>query len=254
MTNDPNGAGGIRAADAATNDIVMEALEADKREALMLALKARWVALAVTAVLLPILNPTWLVLYYEAILVLFALNGWLQMRIGRVGQSRPELLLLFVDLALMTFTLVVPNPFVDYPWPTAMQYRFDGFAYFFIFLAGGTLAYSWRTVFAIGTWTSGLWVGAAILVWLFGSTYPDMTDKISAGLADYPQLLEFLDPNDIRFPRPPAGGDRFRHCRRHPGCERLAHQSIASQTGQCLKGAGQSRPLFSAEHRRPAGQ
>jgi len=45
------------------------------------------------------------------LLGLFALIGWGQVRVGRVGVSRPELALLFCDPALLTFIAVVPNPF-----------------------------------------------------------------------------------------------------------------------------------------------
>ena len=39
------------------------ALADNKRESLWLAVRARWVALAVTAATLPILNPNWEILY-----------------------------------------------------------------------------------------------------------------------------------------------------------------------------------------------
>ena len=71
------------------------ALAAAKQEGLRLAVRARYVALAVIACLLPILYPSWEQLYYLAILGLFALIGWGQVRVGRVGLSRPELALLF---------------------------------------------------------------------------------------------------------------------------------------------------------------
>ena len=127
------------------------ALAGAKREGLQLAVRARYVALAVIACLLPIINPSWAQLYYLAILGLFALIGWAQVRVGRVGVSRAELALLFCDLALLTFISVVPNPFDPAHWPMATQYRFGNFIYFFVVLSVATLAYSWRTVIAVGT-------------------------------------------------------------------------------------------------------
>ena len=113
-----------------------EAAIADsKREGLLLAVRARWVALAVTAVTLPIINPNWDMIYYVVMLGLFALIGWAQLKVGKVGRSQPELLLIFCDLALMTFLTVVPNPLSAVNWPAGMQFRFDTFIYFFIFLA-----------------------------------------------------------------------------------------------------------------------
>ena len=79
------------------------ALAAAKQEGLQLAVRARYVALAVIACLLPIITPAWETLYYMPLLGLFALIGWGQVRVGRVGVSWSELALLFCDLALLTF-------------------------------------------------------------------------------------------------------------------------------------------------------
>jgi adenylate cyclase len=148
-----------------TVQFAQAALAAAKQEALQLAVRARYVALAVIACLLPIINPAWEQLYYVVLLGLFALIGWGQVRVGRVGVSRPELALLFCDLALLTFINVVPNPFSSAHWPVAMQYHFGNFIYFFVLLSGATLAYSWRTVIAMGTWTSVLWIVGMAWVW-----------------------------------------------------------------------------------------
>jgi adenylate cyclase len=156
------------------------ALAAAKQEGLQLAVRARYVALAVIACLLPILNPSWEQLYYVVLLGLFALIGWAQARVGRVGVSRVELLLLFCDLALLTFVAVVPNPFGAGRWPVAMQYHFGNFIYFFVLLAGATLAYSWRTVIAVGTWTSALWIVGMIWVWWQPDRDPALTARIAA--------------------------------------------------------------------------
>ena len=181
------------------NRYTEQALEMHKRDGLNLAVKARWIALSVVAIMLPFLNPQWEVLYYHALLAVMAVNGWVASRVGRVGVSRLELLVLFVDLLIMTVALTVPNPFGDNDWPTAMSYEFGNFIYFFIILAGGTLAYSWRTIIAIGHWTAALWIGGAVLVWFFGTTYPEMTDAATQAFGDDPALLQLFDPNNIDF-------------------------------------------------------
>ncbi len=183
-----------------TNARLMAALEADKREGLLLAVKARWIALAIIAVLLVYVTPGWNVLYYHSLLLGFALIGWAQLKAGRVGVSRLELLLLFCDLALMTFTLIAPNPITGLDWPIAMKYRFDNFIYFFVLLAGATLAYNWRTVFAVGTWTSGLWIGALIWALFQPEKLPEVSAALRSALVDYPVLGDFLDPNEISIP------------------------------------------------------
>jgi adenylate cyclase len=38
----------------------------------------------------------------------------------------------------------VPNPLSAANWPVGMQFRFETFIYFFVFLATATLAYSWQ--------------------------------------------------------------------------------------------------------------
>ena len=176
-----------------------EAIAKAKREGLELAVKARWVALAVIAVMVPFLNPNWEVLYYIALIGLFALIGLAHLRVGTAGRSRPELLLLFCDLALLTIITVVPNPWSTVDWPTAVQYRFDNFIYFFVFLAAGTLAYNWRTMIAMGVWTTGLWLTGVVCVILFPNTKPELSERIGEALEGQERLRGILDPNTIDF-------------------------------------------------------
>lgn len=176
-----------------------EALARHKREGLDLAVRARWIALAVIAVMLPFLVPDVSVLYFHGLLVLLAINGWAMWRVGRVGRSGAELALIFVDLLLLTVALAIPNPFAPQDWPTAMTFEFGNFIYFFVILAGGTLAYSWRTILAIGNWTAVLWIGAAAAIWHFGHTIPELSDAAAAAFGADPELLKLLDPNNIDF-------------------------------------------------------
>jgi len=170
-----------------------------KQEGLVLAVRARWVAMAVIAVLVPFLNPNWEVVYYLVLIGIFVLIGWAQLNVGKVGQSRPELVLLFCDLALLTIITVIPNPWRSVDWPTAMQYRFDNFMYFFVLLAAGTLAYNWRTIVAMGTWTSGLWSLGVLWVFWFPNSQPELTTKIAEAIGPDARLLSILDPNAIEL-------------------------------------------------------
>ncbi|MBV9457511.1 MAG: adenylate/guanylate cyclase domain-containing protein [Bradyrhizobium sp.] len=175
------------------------ALAAAKQEGLQVAVRTRYVALAVIACLLPILNPAWEQLFYVVLLGLFALIGWAQAKVGRVGVSRLELLLLFCDLALLTFIAVVPNPFGSGTWPVPMQYHFGNFIYFFVLLAGATLAYSWRTVVAVGTWTSALWIAGMVWVWWQPDRNPALTASVAAAAGSDHRLLDLISPNSIVF-------------------------------------------------------
>ncbi|WP_270732541.1 adenylate/guanylate cyclase domain-containing protein [Shimia sp. Alg240-R146] len=170
-------------------------LEKHKREGLELAVIARWVAMAVVGVFLLFTAPWPDVFYYEFILLLLCLNGWLIRRVGRVGKSRLELLLIFVDLFIMVVGMIGPNPIAHADWPQAMQFQFGNFQYFFLILAAGTLAYSWRTVIAIGTWTGMMWAAALGLSIWFAEPIPGISEAIDGALADFPGLAEQVDPN-----------------------------------------------------------
>lgn len=186
-----------RSAETETVQFAQAALVAAKQEGLRLAVRARYVALAVIACLLPILNPSWEQLFYVVLLALFALIGWAQAKVGRVGVSRVELALLFCDLALLTFVAVVPNPLGSGRWPVAMQYHFGNFIYFFVLLSGATLAYSWRTVIAVGTWTSALWILGMIWVWWQPDHDPALTARVAAATAGDTRLFNLISPNSI---------------------------------------------------------
>ncbi|SHJ98013.1 adenylate/guanylate cyclase [Shimia gijangensis] len=172
-----------------------------KQEGLALAVRVRWFAMIVVGILLLFVVPKPDVWYYEGILTLLALNGWLMQRVGKVGLSRVELGLILFDLVLMTAGMVGPNPLSEFTWPHAMQYRFDNFKYFFIILAGGTLAYSWRTVIAIGTWTTGLWLGALGLSLWFVDPLPGLSEAMVAAFPDQPEMAHMLDPNSYQITR-----------------------------------------------------
>lgn len=183
------------------NKYTEAALERHKREGLELAVRARWIAMGLTGVLLVFLNPQWDVLWYHFILLLICANGWLIRRAGRVGQSRTELLLINLDLLIMTVAMIAPNPFSDDVRPLAMQYRFGNFQYFFIILAVGTLAYSWRTVVAIGSWTAGMWTLGWIIAWSVSTPIPGLSERVAEALQGYPDVAEMLDPNSFMVPQ-----------------------------------------------------
>ena len=175
------------------------ALVDSKREGLLLAVRARWIALAVTAVTLPIINPNWDVIYYVLMLGFFALIGWAQLKIGKVGRSPLEVFLIICDLALLTFLSVVPNPWSDVNWPIGMQFRFDSFIYFFIFLATATLAYSWRTVLAMGAWTATLWAVAVGWAWLQPASHAALSARVREAVGADIRLFDIIDPSSIGF-------------------------------------------------------
>ena len=173
------------------------ALRESKREGLLLAVRARWVALALIAATLPIINPNRDVIYYIVMLGVFAAIGWAQLKVGAAGRSWRELFLMFCDLALMTFIAVVPNPWSTAHWPIAMQFHLDNFIYFFVLLATATLAYSWRTVIAMGIWTSVLWVIGIGWAYLQPPTHAELAERIRAAVSPDLRMFSIIDPTAI---------------------------------------------------------
>jgi len=173
------------------------ALVESKREGLWLAVRARWVALALIAATLPIINPNWDVIYYILMLGLFAAIGWAQLKVGSAGWSWRELFLMFCDLALLTFISVVPNPWSTAHWPIAMQFHLDNFIYFFVLLATATLAYSWRTVIAMGIWTSVLWVIGVGWAHLQPATHVALSERVRAAVGSDLRMFSIIDPTTI---------------------------------------------------------
>ena len=78
-----------------------------------------------------------------------------------------------------------------------MRYKFS---YFYVLLAGATMAYSWRTLVAFGAWTSGLWLIASLLVVLFGTEIPLLSERFAVALQGYEGMLFFVDPNNPQIP------------------------------------------------------
>lgn len=181
------------------NKYTEAALERHKREGLELAVWARWITMAVVGVLIAALRRDWDVLYYEGILALLALNGYFIRRAGRVGRSRLELMLIFFDLLIMTIGMVGPNPLSDEGLPLAVQLRYDNFLYFFVILAAGTLAYSWRTVIAIGIWTAVMWLTGIGLAWWLSIPVEGLSEAAQGAFGANPRLAALLDPNSFQL-------------------------------------------------------
>jgi adenylate cyclase len=80
-----------------------------------------------------------------------------------------------------------------------MQFRFDSFLYFFIFLSTATLAYSWRTVLAMGLWTSVLWAIAVGWAYLQPETHAALSERVREAVGADIRLFEIINPSAIGF-------------------------------------------------------
>ena len=185
-------------ADPGANAFTLQALEHHKAEGMRLAVRARMVALAVILVLLPIVNTDWSVLYYMAFVIPFAIIGWAQLRAATVGQSRLEVVLLALDLIVLTAIVLIPNPFAKFGAPLEFQYQFAGHTYFYIYLALGTLAYSWRTVRGFATIGAAIWMTGVAAIWFFSSEH-ESSAVFREAMAPYMRWAHELNPGNLRL-------------------------------------------------------
>ncbi len=136
--------------------------EAEELAAQKTALIGRCIALVLIAVLTSFLTPWPGPVYFYFLLTLFLLLGLAAYWVALSPWRRPWHRYAFVtaDFALLSFTLIYPNPLVLNEFPPQIGLRFGSFVYFFVLLAG--LAYLYRPGLV-------LWGGvSAALSWFVG--------------------------------------------------------------------------------------
>lgn len=144
-----------------------------------LALRGRTAALIAVAGLLLVIAPLPQVLYYEALLGLFLLAGFIRPWLERAGLYRPwhDQALIALDFALLTFTLLYPNPLAGPHFHPQTALRSGNFVYVFVLLA--VLAFSFRpgAVLWGGAIGAGCWlIGVAVL-----ASLPDSVVYLTLG-------------------------------------------------------------------------
>ncbi len=102
------------------------------------------------------------VYFYQILLAVFALLGWISYHVSRRMGAEHWLIFVFafIDMGLVTFTILAENPFAEIPIPVALHYRFDAFVFFFLVFSAVLHSYSPRLV---------LWSGISIALWWFGA-------------------------------------------------------------------------------------
>lgn len=184
---------------ATDSEHVRVALAEHKQRGIELAVQVRWIAIPIIAMFLIAVNPTWPQLYYLIPLSIFCLNGWLLRRVARIGRSGGELALIMFDLLLLLFSTLMPNPFEPQVFPLPMAFEHGSFVYFFFLLSAATLAHSWKTVWAFGIWTSILWLGASVVIWLIAPETSQIGNAIADLVGRDTVLWSMLNPNDVHF-------------------------------------------------------
>lgn len=123
----------------------------------------RSAALTAIAVLVTFLSPWPGPLFTYSLLLVFAFLGWGAWLAGRAEWARPwhQYVFVFADFALLTFTLLYPNPLVPFDYPPQFALRYGSFIFFFVLLAGLAYVYQpklvlWGGISAVVAWAAGV--------------------------------------------------------------------------------------------------
>jgi len=172
------------------------ALRNELKTNLRLWLRARIAFIAVVAIYVPFVAPPGAVLYMWCLMAGFIVTAYIPYKLAQ--RHRPYrwtvYALAFVDMALVTVLITIPNPFQEAPLPPAFATRFSTEHAYYIFIAAAIFGYSpgfvlWNGFMA--TLTYGVGIGYLLL-------QPGTFAVIGGISDDAGQLADiFLDPNYI---------------------------------------------------------
>jgi adenylate cyclase len=161
----------------AQNAHLKAAFANEERNALRLLMMVRAGVTAAIIVFLLIQFPNGSGYYWSGLTVVFGLLGIATYAVSRSRVYRPWLLYLFValDLAVVTFIILYPNPFLSEWFPIQQQLKYPNFDYLYLVAALTALTYSpglaaWAGISAVLSWGF-----AATLVLLRPETISELT-------------------------------------------------------------------------------
>ena len=134
--------------------------------------------------------------YSLSTLVIFFATGLISYRLAIAGRRKMPIgmLLGIVDIALLTFLMIVPNPFAEFNQPAAMALREGGFKYLLIIVCLGALSLSVRYAVYLGIAAAVSWsLGVLWIAWQPGTIVPPPRDHMN--FAEHLSL--YLDPNFV---------------------------------------------------------
>ncbi|MEM6847777.1 MAG: adenylate/guanylate cyclase domain-containing protein [Pseudomonadota bacterium] len=166
-----------------------------KGRVLVLTLLAAWVVLT-----LPFERSA----AYLSVLLIFLLTGVIPYLLVARGYAGTLLIATFLllDAIMLSYLLIVPNPYGLEGWSPQLNLRAPGFLYLGLFVVYMALSYRpalvvWAGVAAIASWTAGyVWVVSLPDTRFFASR-----DVLNAGLALQAVLERVLDPNAVGLAR-----------------------------------------------------
>jgi adenylate cyclase len=182
------------------NERLTEAFRHEEYEALRLTIGLRYAVCIIVATILSIEMGWPLALNYYGYLGAFAFSAYIQLLLRKPDLDRPWMhwLFPFIDMALLTAAIVLPNPFDHSEMPPPMRLGFDTILYVALFVVLSALGQSARTVLyttlaAIVCWT----LGTMYIVMQPEVTFSSRTDNIlHVPVAE--RVAYILDPWNVR--------------------------------------------------------
>ena len=115
------------------------------------------------------------------------MNGFAAYRLARAPWGRPwhQYIFVSIDAALLTFTLLYPNPLIPIDLPVQFNLRNGVFIYFFVILSGLAYVYRPQLVLWCGISTAVFWLAGVL--WIL--VLPDTVWQIEAS-DDFDTMLK----------------------------------------------------------------
>ncbi len=184
----------------AGDDPIAQAFAREERSGLAYALWGRLVVLGALLVYVLAALPAGSSDRYAAIIVLFMALGVVPHLMRRRGLDWLGWTIGFMmlEVAILTYMLIVPPPFIADAWTPQMNLRLPNFLFLGVFLIGMALSYSpalvvWTGAAAMVAWSAGvLWVAS-----LPGSVASSYKESLDSGKTHQEMVTEFLDPNFV---------------------------------------------------------
>jgi adenylate cyclase len=185
---------------AAGGDRIAAAFQREEHAGLVYALWGRLIVLGALLLYVFATLPAERSLRYAALIVLFMALGAVPHLVRRLGFASVVWTIVFMllEVAILTYMLVVPPPFFPDAWTPQINLRLPNFLFLGVFLVGMALSYSpalvvWTGVAAMIAWSAGvLWV-----VSLPDSIAGSSKDALDSGLTPQEIVKNFLDPNYV---------------------------------------------------------
>jgi adenylate cyclase len=185
----------------AANERLAEALRHEEYESLRLTIGLRYGVFIIVAAILSVEMGWPLAVNYYGYLGALAFSAYLQLLLRKPELDQPwmHVVFPFIDMALLTAVIVLPNPFDIHQLPPPMRLGFDTILYVALFIVLSVLGQSARTVLYTTL--------AAIVCWSLGTAYIAMQPDVTFGsrtdnILHVPmaeRIAYILDPWNIRL-------------------------------------------------------